>query len=334
MKKEGIYTTTTNGGRCQRRRDHRPMDFFSSIPTEIRIDIYKACDILTLFLNGEDASRHLPTSARTPYNPIQIWVAALQSDYPGDIRDIPLVHRDLKYVSINLGKRTCLPDAAILCKFIKSKSMLERIYDSKLPVPDDVFIGRLPSPQNAVHVAMRHCWLDMVDIWDMTENDKENFAIRGSHWDYFRHLVTLRPDLKRRSNFFFDVAAGNGELELLQRLPDSITGTKSAMDSAAMKGHLDVVKWLHVYRMEGCSENAMNLAAANGYLHVVRWLHDNRIQGCTAAAMTLAAQNGHLNVVEFLHKNRTEGDVGSAIDWARFHGHTDIVEYLTRTSIL
>jgi hypothetical protein len=36
------------------------------------------------------------------------------------------------------------------------------------------------------------------------------------------------------------------------------------MDNAALYGHLEVVKWLHVNRQEGCTNNAMDLAAENG----------------------------------------------------------------------
>ena len=38
------------------------------------------------------------------------------------------------------------------------------------------------------------------------------------------------------------------------------------MNYAARYGHLDVVKWLHENRREGCTENAMNCAAQYGNL--------------------------------------------------------------------
>ena len=69
---------------------------------------------------------------------------------------------------------------------------------------------------------------------------------------------------------------------------------------AAKYGHLDVVKWLHENRTEGCSVAAMDWAAKNGHLEVVKWLHVNRTEGCTEDAMDCAAENGHLEVVKFL----------------------------------
>ena len=53
----------------------------------------------------------------------------------------------------------------------------------------------------------------------------------------------------------------------------------TAMTGAAMNGHLEVVKWLHCNRTEGCSASAMNLAAMNGHLEVVQWLQDNQTKG-------------------------------------------------------
>ena len=69
---------------------------------------------------------------------------------------------------------------------------------------------------------------------------------------------------------------------------------RNVMDLAAMNGHLEVVKWLHHNRTEGCTKCAMHYAARNGYLQIVKWLHLNRTEGCTYDAMDYAAKNGHI----------------------------------------
>ncbi|CAM9562127.1 unnamed protein product, partial [Heterosigma akashiwo] len=48
-------------------------------------------------------------------------------------------------------------------------------------------------------------------------------------------------------------------------------------------------------------------AARAGHLEVVKFLHHHRAEGCTQSAMDWAAEKGHLDVVEFLDHNRTEG---------------------------
>ncbi len=100
------------------------------------------------------------------------------------------------------------------------------------------------------------------------------------------------------------------------------------MDLAAENGHLEVVKWFHENRTEGCSDFAMNLAAANGHLEVIKWLHENRTEGASVYAMCWAAQYGHLELVKWLHKNRTEGCTRWAMDHAAQNGHLDIVIWL------
>ena len=61
-----------------------------------------------------------------------------------------------------------------------------------------------------------------------------------------------------------------------------------AMDNAASRGHLEVIKWLHSNRLEGCTTDAMDEAASRGNLEVVKWLHFNRTEGCTTMAMDKA----------------------------------------------
>ena len=53
-------------------------------------------------------------------------------------------------------------------------------------------------------------------------------------------------------------------------------------------------------RLEG-STKAMNLAAKNGYLQVVKWLHRNRSEGCTSNAIDFAAEKDpSINLVDVL----------------------------------
>eukprot|EP00122_Pirum_gemmata_P021472 Pgem_evm1s20004 len=72
----------------------------------------------------------------------------------------------------------------------------------------------------------------------------------------------------------------------------------------------------------------MDFAAENGHLDVVKFLHRNRTEGCTKNAMTKAVKNGHLEVVKFLHKHRTEGCSPKAFQFARDYGHKEIFEFL------
>jgi len=103
------------------------------------------------------------------------------------------------------------------------------------------------------------------------------------------------------------------------------------MDYAARLGHLEIVKWLHINRTEGCTYLAMDEAACYGHLEVVKWLHYNRLEGCSKRAMDIAAVGGKLEVVKWLHYNRSEGCTTDAIPWAEYFEHSEVVNFLKNT---
>ncbi|RLN95524.1 hypothetical protein BBJ28_00021025 [Nothophytophthora sp. Chile5] len=99
-----------------------------------------------------------------------------------------------------------------------------------------------------------------------------------------------------------DAAVYNDLAHVLRVYGTSRRWTVKAMDGAAAKGRLDLVRWLHETRSEGCSKAAMDGAAANGHLTVMRWLHEHRTEGCSPDAMNSAAANGHLEVTKWLKR--------------------------------
>jgi len=126
-------------------------------------------------------------------------------------------------------------------------------------------------------------------------------------------------------------AAANGHLHMIewyQKYHPNLRIDKFGMDGAARDGHLDMVKFLHFNRTEGCTHKAMDWAAHQGHLEVVQFLHNNRTEGCTTEAMDMAASTGNLNLIEFLHHNRTEGCTRRAMDLAAGRGWLHIVEWL------
>ncbi|TYZ66780.1 hypothetical protein PybrP1_009965 [[Pythium] brassicae (nom. inval.)] len=117
-------------------------------------------------------------------------------------------------------------------------------------------------------------------------------------------------------------------VELVVRKQKKHTDARFALDSAALFGHLAIVKFLVGCNVYLDSPEAINYAAANGHLDVVRYLDAHLAAGCTMQAMTSAAENGHLDVVRFLHENRTEGCFDSTLDQAARKGHVGVVKYL------
>ncbi|KUF89862.1 hypothetical protein AM587_10005822 [Phytophthora nicotianae] len=171
------------------------------------------------------------------------------------------------------------------------------------------------------------------------------------------------------SQTVMDRAANNGHLHILELLHSvavemqkegkngAPTCTNWALESAAIMGHLEVVKWLQTHYTDLCfsssttsmvarngnlkilqwlhrrddvewSTDVMDSAAENGHLAVVKWLHVNRSEGCTTSAMNFAAANGHRKVVQWLHFNRTEGCTVDAMDFAVGREHFEVLLFL------
>ncbi|TMW58647.1 hypothetical protein Poli38472_010206 [Pythium oligandrum] len=131
-----------------------------------------------------------------------------------------------------------------------------------------------------------------------------------------------------------DTVAENGALDVLKLILERFPTTRlttDAMDGAAEKGHLDMVKYLHETRTEGCTSVAMDNAAMNGHLDVVKWLHENRTEGCTTDAMNSAAEKRHLDVVKWLHEHRGEGCTIRSIENSASNGHLEVIRYLHET---
>lgn len=123
----------------------------------------------------------------------------------------------------------------------------------------------------------------------------------------------------------------SGDLEMVKWLHEhGYSFSVWMMNAAAAKGSLEVVRFLHVHRSEGCTADAMDLAARYGHLEVVKFFHAHRTEGCTSKALDAAAQNGHIAILKFLLENREEGCIASAILAAKGNSQHGVAEYLQR----
>lgn len=79
---------------------------------------------------------------------------------------------------------------------------------------------------------------------------------------------------------------------------------KNAIDKAASKGHLHIIKWLHENTDQIC-DFAMDNAIVMGHLHVIKWLHKNRPDAyCVKQSAALALKRKHFEVVNWLVENK------------------------------
>ncbi|EGG24296.1 hypothetical protein DFA_06446 [Cavenderia fasciculata] len=108
--------------------------------------------------------------------------------------------------------------------------------------------------------------------------------------------------------------------------------TATAMDRAASGGHLEMVKWLHFNRSEGCTkqalDNAVSIRGGKG-LDVARFLQANRTEGCSKSAYVYTIESGSLESLHFLHEYYPNIQASAhAIEGAVLLGHTEIIHFI------
>ena len=118
------------------------------------------------------------------------------------------------------------------------------------------------------------------------------------------------------------------------------------MRRAVKQGHLDMIQWLykHGLRITGRDDTMRTLqpihyAALKGYLNIVKWLDeqdvsltlDYTVKG--VQPIHLAAKNGHLSIVKYVHKRGVSLTVQDKagrqpIHVAASNGHLAVLKYL------
>ncbi|EGG18626.1 hypothetical protein DFA_04121 [Cavenderia fasciculata] len=192
-------------------------------------------------------------------------------------------------------------------------------------------------PSTAVDSAIQKNFsLDMISYLDKPCTLKGlECAIKNARLDviqYFHKKYSKSNVLWNRD--VLNMASEYGHLDIVKFLHENRTEgcTTKAMDEAACNGHIEIVKFLHFNRTEGCTTDAMDFATMNGQtVEMIKWLHFNRTEGCTSMAMCHAALGDDWDSVEFLQQHRTEGCHEDIIWDSRFH---DIREYIISNKLI
>ncbi|TMW58618.1 hypothetical protein Poli38472_010177 [Pythium oligandrum] len=114
-----------------------------------------------------------------------------------------------------------------------------------------------------------------------------------------------------------------------------VSGDKSVirsrtMDFMALHGNVTLMRWLvpHYKDQVVLSTLAIDGATRNGHLDMVKYLHEERNDGCTIDAVDIAANNGHLDVVKFLFEHRQEKGSMEALNDAAANARGEVLRYL------
>ena len=71
---------------------------------------------------------------------------------------------------------------------------------------------------------------------------------------------------------------------------------------AAMRGHLDCLKYLHETAKAPWDWDTATSAAKTGHLHILQYLVERKYDEYDAQACEFAAENGHLDCLKYLHE--------------------------------
>ncbi|KAG9409785.1 hypothetical protein AC1031_020096 [Aphanomyces cochlioides] len=160
--------------------------------------------------------------------------------------------------------------------------------------------------------------------------DAADLAATNGHLEVVKFLIDHRKEGYTTKPM--DGAASQGHLDIVRVLHARNT---SSPRNASIKQSLKRL-FISLSIPAGCTKYALdNAAAANGHLNVVRFLHEHRQEGCIEDALEHATANGHLNVVRFLVTHHPEciSKICLGLHNAGKRGHLDVVKFFLDSTV-
>ena len=127
-------------------------------------------------------------------------------------------------------------------------------------------------------------------------HDSLNVAIEYYNLDVMNRLFTTKQNHSSSLVFY---AIRGASLDSIKWLHEKGYDFYKTIDSAALHGHFEIIKWLHENTDSICTVNAINYAAQNGHLEIVKWLHENRNEGFTRKALEFAVNKRQADVISW-----------------------------------
>jgi len=175
--------------------------------------------------------------------------------------------------------------------------------------------------------------------WD--KHTCEYAAMQG-HLDIIKWARSQNPPCPWGS-LVCQQAAGEGHLEALQWLRDPETGggacdwdaSECAYDAAG-GGHLETFKWICAWDGFMQESDLCSAAAMRGHLDIIKWVRRRALPGngwWSSLPCSDAAEHGHLDVLKWLRDPETGGGScpwqrDECVRYALDNNHADILEWI------
>jgi hypothetical protein len=126
-----------------------------------------------------------------------------------------------------------------------------------------------------------------------------------------------------------NTAAEQGNLQMVKYcVANECPIDERACASAALHGHLEVLKYLRETAKAPWAEGTASLAAANGHLHILEYLVERKYYEYTAYACERAAANGQLDCLKYLRETAKAPWDYRAVYHAHKRNHPECLQYL------
>ena len=162
------------------------------------------------------------------------------------------------------------------------------------------------------------------------EMDETYFCLRVAYTNKLELLKWIREEKKCE---WYDrtiwAAARQGNLEMVKYcVANECHIEKEACAFAALKGHLEVLKYLREEAEAPWDWYTATWAAQNGHLHILEYLVERKYDKYDEYVCKSAAENGHLDCLKYLHETAKAPWNSQAVRAAHAKNQIDCVQYL------
>ncbi|KAJ3402850.1 hypothetical protein HDV05_008198, partial [Chytridiales sp. JEL 0842] len=161
-------------------------------------------------------------------------------------------------------------------------------------------------------------------------------AIREGHLHILEYLWTVCPALSTstRKNIL-EEAVNADHIHIVRFLLEKgywgCTQPSNAIDKAAGRGNLEMLRLLHVNGVPGCTSEAFDLAAKRGYIHILEYLYENRMGECTPHVYVSACLSGCIDAIRFIRARFPEiQPTSEALESTLTNGKEEVIEFVFR----
>ncbi len=162
------------------------------------------------------------------------------------------------------------------------------------------------------------------------EKDETDFCFRVAETNKLELLKWAREEKKCEwDENTINAAAEQVNLEMVKYcVANECPIDETACAYAALKGHLEMLKYLHEeVKAPGDSDTA-SYAASNGHLHILEYLVEREYDNYDTLACERAAKSGHLDCLKYLHETAKAPWDSWAIREAHKKNKTECLQYL------